>query len=403
MTPGRMAERAVVVASAAAAALAVHSLVNLRLLRSPPVAPTDAARRPTLSVLIPARDEAARLGPTLDAVVRQAGVDLEVLVLDDGSTDGTAALVRARATATAPAADPEVGGISTADGADPTHPRRPRVRLLTGRPLPEGWLGKPHACAQLAEAATGEVLVFLDADVRLRPGALAACADLLQQGGFDMVSPYPRQVASSAAERLVQPLLQWSWLTFLPLRLAERAAAPALTAGNGQLLVCRAAAYRAAGGHARVRDAVIEDVALARAFKSSGLVVAMADGTSLATCRMYTGWAELREGYAKSLWSAFGSRRGALATMALLAWLYVVPPLGLVAGLVLRRSRLAAAGGAGYAAAVAGRALVARRTGGRIADAVAHPASVVLLGVLTRESWRRRAQGTLTWKGRPVS
>jgi hypothetical protein len=369
---------AVAAASAGAALLSLHAVVNWRLLRKPPAEPTPDPLRPSVSVLIPARDEAARLGPALEAVLQQEGVDLEVLVLDDGSTDDTPVVAR---------------GVADGDR---------RFRLLTGRPLPAGWLGKPHACAQLAEAATGEVLVFLDADVRLQPGALAAAVDMLQQGGVDLLSPYPRQVAGSPAERLVQPLLQWSWLTFLPLRAAERSTAPSLTAANGQLLLCRADAYRAAGGHGRVRGEVIEDVALARAFKDAGLVVAMGDGTHLATCRMYDGWEDLREGYAKSAWAAFGNRASAARALALLAWLYLVPPIAAVAGVALRRPRLATAGGAGYLAAVAGRALTAWRTGGRVADAPAHPASIALLCWLVAASWRRKAAGELSWRGRPI-
>ncbi|WP_108667952.1 glycosyltransferase [Euzebya rosea] len=370
---------AVAVGGVAAAGLAAHSVLNWRLLRKPPATPTPEEHRPSVSVLIPARDEADRLGPTLEAVLSQEGVDLEVLVLDDGSTDDTAVVAR---------------GVADGDR---------RFRLLNGRAVPDGWLGKPFACWQLAEAARGEVLVFVDADVTLRPGALAACVDMLHQGEMDLLSPYPRQVAHGVAERLVQPLLQWSWLTFLPLRLAERSASPSMTAGNGQLIVARADCYRAAGGHQQVRAEVIEDVELARAFKRAGLRVGMADGTDLATCRMYHGWAELREGYSKSLWKAFGSRGGATFAIGMLALLYVVPPLGMLLGIGLRRRRLALLGAAGYLSAVAGRAHVAHRTRSPVVDALAHPASIGMLAWLVRESWRRKALGALSWKGRPVT
>lgn len=371
--------RVVAGCSAAVAILSLHSVLNWRLLRKPPAEPTPVALRPSVSVLIPARDEADRLGPTLAAVLAQRGVDLEVIVLDDGSADGTAEVAR-----------------RVADGDS-------RFSLVTGAPLPRGWLGKPHACAQLAGEATKEVLVFLDADVSLEPGALAACVDMVQQGGMDMLSPYPRQQTQGPAERLVQPLLQWSWLTFLPLRLAERSRHELITAANGQLLVCRADAYRAAGGHRQVSGEVIEDVALARLFKRAGLSVGMADGTDLATCRMYRGWAELRDGYTKSLWTAFGNPVAALATLALLALLYLLPPVAMLFGLLRRRRILTLAGATGYAAAVLGRGFTAWRTGGQIVDAPTHPLSVVALAYLTAQSWRRRNRGTLSWKGRPIT
>jgi hypothetical protein len=259
-------------------------------------------------------------------------------------------------------------------------------------------LGKPHACAQLAAAArpASTVLVFVDADVLLSPEAVSAAVDLLRHSGLDLICPYPRQLAITPAERLVQPLLQWSWLTTLPLARAERSLRPSLSAGNGQFLVVDRAAYLRAGGHAAVRGAVLEDIALVRAVKRSGGAGGMVDGTDLATCRMYDGWADLRDGYAKSLWSAFGSPARGTAVMALLGLAYVLPP----AAAVVRRSPV---GLAGYAAAVTGRLLVARRTGSRAwPDSLAHPASVSLLGLLTATSFRRQARGTLRWKGRPL-
>ena len=361
------------------AALAVagtaHALWNARRLRVPPADPPPVAE--AVAVLLPVRDEEQRVEPCLRSLLAQRGLrDVRILVLDDGSTDNTADLVRRVA------------------GADP------RVELLTGAPLPLGWWGKTWACQQLADAATAAprapaVLVFVDADVVLEQHAVSAATALLRWSGLDLVSPYPRQVAVSTAERLVQPLLQWSWLTTLPLRVAERSARPSLAAANGQLLVVDAGAYQTAGGHAAVRGEALEDVALLRAVKRSGGCGGVVDGTNLATCRMYDGWPALREGYAKSLWSAFGSPAGAAGVLGVLGIAYVLPPLA-----ALRGSR---AGLTGYAAAVAGRVVTARRTGGRAwPDALAHPASVVAFGVLLADSLRRRRSGELTVRGRPV-
>ena len=345
--------------SALAVAGAVQALVNADRLRRPLAGATADSR---VSVLIPARDEAADIAGCIAAI----GAAPELLVLDDQSSDGTAAR-------------------AAAAGA----------RVLAGRPPPPGWLGKPWACEQLAAAATGDVLVFVDADVRLAPGAVTAAVALLEQSGLDVLCPFPRQVAGTLAERLVQPLLQWSWLTTLPLALAERSPRPSLTAACGQFLVIRRAALERAGGFAAVRSAVLDDLALVRAVKASGGRGGVVDGTELATCRMYAGWAELRAGYGKSLWAAFGSPPRAGAVWALLAAVYVLPPLA-----ALRGSR---AGAAGYAAAVASRVVAARRTGGRAwPDALAHPASIVLLGYLTAASHLGRRRGTLHWKDRAL-
>jgi hypothetical protein len=358
------------IGSTGAVAATAHTFVNLRALRTPVPDPAPVDER--VSVLVPARDEASRIGASLTSVLDQVGVpDLEILVLDDRSADGTADVARR---------------VASGDA---------RVRVLQGEPLPGGWLGKPHACEQLARAATGRVLVFLDADVVLAPQAVAATVRLLREAALDVVSPYPRQIAETWSERLVQPLLQWSWLTLLPLRLAENSPRPSLTAGNGQLLAVDAAAYDAAGGHRAVRGSVLDDVALVRAVKAVGGRGGVVDGTGLATCRMYESWPELREGYEKSAWAAFGSPAGAAAVVGVLGVLYVVPALAALRGSLV--------GALGYGAAVTGRYVVAERTGGRsVPDSLGHPASIALLGWLTAASWVRRRRGTLRWKGRPL-
>jgi len=366
----RLGRRAVAAGSLGAAFGTAHTAWNLRRLRVPPLTPAEVTE--PVSVLLPVRDEAHQVEACLRSLLAATGLaSLEILVLDDGSSDGTAAVVRRVA------------------GADP------RLRLLAGAPPPAGWLGKPFACHRLATAATGSIYVFIDADVVLEPEAVVRTVALLRDAGLDLVCPYPRQVTGSVTERLVQPLLQWSWLTFLPLRLAERSARPSLAAANGQLLAVDAAAYRRAGGHAAVRAEVLEDIALVRRLKAAGGRGGVADGTGLARCRMYAGWPELRDGYGKSLWAAFGSPAGAAGVLGVLGLLYVLPPAAALAG-----SRV---GLAGYAAGVVGRVLTARRTGGQaIPDALAHPASVLTLGWLTATSIRRAKAGTLAWKGRPL-
>lgn len=337
---------------------------NLRRLRVPdPSAPPPRER---VAVLVPARDEEADIVDcvrALLAAVEGWPVPAEILVLDDGSTDTTAARVRALG-----------------------------VRVLDGAPTPAGWLAKPWACHQLARATAADVLVFVDADVRVAPHGLAATVDLLRRTGLDLVSPHPRQRAEGPAERLVQPLLAWSWLATLPLGVAERSPRPSLSAANGQLLAVDARAYRAAGGHPP--DQVLDDLALVRALKRHGRRGVVADGTRVAECRMYHGAAEVRAGYTKSLWAAFGTRPRAAAIVGLLALVHVVPALAALGG-----SRV---GLVGYLAGVASRVLAARRTGTRPGDAVAHPVSVLAVAALTVDSWRRRRAGTLRWRGRPV-
>jgi Glycosyl transferase family 2 len=348
------------------ALLTAHTAVNVALLRR--VAATESTVDVPVAVLLPVRDEAHRVLPCLRSVLAQRGVPrLSVLVLDDGSTDGTAALV---------AAVPD-----------------PRLRLLTGTPPPPGWLGKPYACHQLAAHAPAEarVLVFLDADVVLAPDAVAASVRALD--GFELISPYPRLVAISAAERLVQPLLPWSWLTFLPLRAVERSPRPSLAAAGGQFLVVDRAGYERAGGHAGVRDRVLEDVELARAVKRSGGRISIMDGSRISSCRMYGSWPELRDGYTKSLWAVFGPPAGAAVVVLALLFGYALPLfIALVNPL---------AGLFGYLLGATGRVLTGHATGARTwPDALTQPLSIAIFGYLVARSYHRHWRGLLTWKGR---
>ena len=155
------------------------------------------------------------------------------------------------------------------------------------------------------------------------------------------------------------------------------------------------AGYERAGGHAAVRADVLEDIALARAVKRSGGRIALADGSPLATCEMYTSWRSLVDGYTKSLWASFGSAPGAAAVTLLLLALYTAPPLLL---LVAPGPAVAA-----YALGAAGRAVTAAATGARVwPDVLAHPASVAVFAWLVARSFSLRRQGRLTWRGRPV-
>ena len=365
-----------VVAAAAVGAVAVaaHTAVNLRVLRTPrrPARPVEEQ----VDVLIPARNEASTIARTVESVLAQQDTPrLRVTVLDDDSHDDTAAIVERI---------PD-----------------PRLQLVRGKEdPPAGWLGKPWACARLSEQAGGSVVAFIDADVQLQPDALASLIRLLRENDLDMVAPYPAQIARTPLARLVQPLVTWSWAALMPVRWGENSSRPSLSAANGQVLVMDARAYREIGGHANVAGEVIEDVALMRAFKVHGFRCATVDGSTIATCTMYETDREVIDGYAKSLWAAFGGRGQSIAVCTLLATLYVIPPLAMFIG-PSRRTR--AWGALGYAAGITSRILVARRVGERVVpDALAQPASVGAFIALNVVSWRRHTRGTNTWKGRSV-
>lgn len=366
--------------------LALANLFAVRRLRSD----TTPVIEPVM-VVVPARDEASRLPGLIADLRAQQGVSrLQVWILDDGSIDGTF-----------PAAVEAIGEDD-----------RFSVVSTDLAPAP-GWTGKTAACARLAEIAgvtTDSVdsppgaLIFLDADVRLRPRAIAAAVSELRRSGAGLVTPWPCQRSGSIAEALVQPLLCWSWATTLPVRIADRTLRPSTAVSCGQFLVFDAMVYRAVGGHTAVAGAITEDLALARALRRSGHRTTLVAAGDLASTRMYRGAAELDEGYSRWLWSAYGSTAGALTVDAVAALSGVLPALAAVLG----TGRLRRTGALGYTLGVTSR-LLARSlesgTGPRGADiaaALAHPVSVGAYLRLSARSRRSRRRGTLTWKGRSV-
>ncbi len=364
-------------ASALSIAVTAHTAFNLTKLRAPSWSGELISEK--VSVLIPARNEEGHIALTIESVRNQIGLsDYEIIILDDQSSDSTATIL---------------GDISSHD---------PQVTVVTNvvNP-PDGWLGKPHACHLLSQAATGSVLVFVDADVILEPTAIAACVDLLRNKNFGLVAPYPQQLAGTSIERLVQPLVTWSWVATMPLGIAETSLRPSLSAANGQFLIFDSLAYSTSGGHARVKGEVLEDIALMRSLKLSGYQCATVNGSELAHCRMYEEPDSLVNGYTKSLWNAFGSPVGSVAVNSLLAFTYLLPPL--VAATSPKKSHRVV-GTLGYLSGVASRAMVAANTGSRpLPDSFAHPVSIATFIGLNAMSWSRHVRGKNSWKGRAVT
>ncbi|MFI5781567.1 glycosyltransferase [Nocardia sp. NPDC051570] len=344
-----------------------------------------------VTVCVPARDEADRL-PALIADLRaQRGVPrMRVLILDDRSGDGT-----------------YQAAVAAVEGDE-----RFTVISAEAEPAP-GWTGKTAACARLAgiagvttgsEGAPAGVLLFLDADVRLGPGAIAAAVDELRRSGAALVTPWPYQRAESVAEALVQPLLCWSWATTLPVRAANHSLRPSMAVSCGQFLVFDAAAYRAIGGHAAVAADITEDLALARALRRAGQRTVLVAAGRVASTRMYWGANDLDTGYTRWLWSAYGSATGSAAVGAAVALAYWAPPLAAILG----RGALRRTGVLGYGAAVTARLLARSLESGDIpgpADivaALAHPLSIGAYLRLSVRSHRLHRAGQLTWKGRSL-
>jgi len=265
-----LARAAFTAAQGGAAAVVLARLARGRR-RRPPLSGGAPAPAGTISVVIPARDEEHRLAPCL-AGLRADGDATEILVVDDRSTDATAQVAR-------------VGG----------------ARVVAGEELPEGWVGKAWALQQGLRAATGDVVVFLDADTRPRAGLLRALAARLA-GDADIVTVSPRFECRTAGERLLHP----SMAATIPYRVGPGDVegwqpAPGRAIANGQCLALGREAFLAFGGMVAVRGFMTDDIALARALRRAGWNLAMADATDVLDVRMYASARETWEGWGRSL------------------------------------------------------------------------------------------------------
>jgi len=369
------------------AAIAFNVTLNLRVFSRPARVDARVPGPLSVSVLIPARNEAARIGPCLESLRSQAGEGVEIIVLDDNSEDGTAGVV---------------AGLGFVSGAGP-------LRLRRGDPLPEGWTGKSWACHQLAGEARGEWLLFTDADTVHGEQSVATLLAHARRRGASMLSAWPEQVMGSWGERLVIPLIGLLILGFLPqwlLALFQRFPALArplgpavgsLGAANGQCILFRADVYRAIGGHASVRAHLVEDVALARRVAgrtAEGLRLINCDGVGLVRCRMYEDWRGVWEGFTKNLRPAFeGSPLLFVASLSVqFAWMIL--PFFLLA---FRPSWLAVV----ECAAVLGiRLALALRLGGSLWIGLVHPVAHLFALAIALNSWRQCVAGRVRWKGR---
>ncbi len=333
-----------------------------------------ATAGPLVSVLVPARDEAANLRRLLPALARTRYPELEVLVLDDGSRDETAAVVR---------------GMASSD---------PRVRLIEGVEPPVGWTGKNWACHQLARHANGPLLIFCDADVVPRPDAVGRTAAHLLHGGLDAVTAFPRHQRGSWIEDALVPLLtRVPVAALLPLPLVRHSSWQSLSAGNGQWFAWRRSAYTAVGGHARVRDDILEDVRLARIAKGAGLQLATVLATRELEVRMYRTGREAWAGFAKNAYALGGGDDSRF-----------LPGLALFAAMTLGPFVAVALAPLEPLAWLALAMLLLLRTGVAILfedglrTVFLHPVGATAVVALALTSRHRHRNGTLQWKHRVV-
>ena len=340
------------------------TLLNLRTFRPPALAQGN----PQISVLIPARNEEANIGDATAAILASQGVDLELIVLDDASTDRTPAILAA---------------ITD-----------PRLRVAAAPPLPPGWSGKQHACHALGTLARHDLMVFVDADVRLAPDALARMAGFMQRHPCGLASGFPRQITVTWSEQLLLPLIHFLLLGFLPMAVMATRLNPGLGAGCGQLFIARRTAYQEAGGHAAICASLHDGLTLPRAFRKAGHLTLLFDATGFATCRMYCNAAQVWEGLCKN------ATEGMAKWRALPFWTLVLG-LGQVLPAILLVTAPSWPAALALAAALGTRLILAVRFRQPILSALLHPLGITALLIIQWFSLLRAASGgKATWRGR---
>lgn len=357
---------------------------GLRTARPPE--PHDA---PLVSILVPARNEERCIGECIRSLTGQDYPFFEVIVLDDQSTDNTATILRGLGVS-------QTGSIS---------------RLIRGRPVPEGWTGKNWACHQLAQAARGQYLLFVDADTTHEVGMLSALIAHARNTRADLLSAWPRLTTVTLGEQLVIPMILLlgfihypHWLTVTVqkwpglVRSVPRKYLRLLGAANGQSLLFTRAAYDRIGGHEAVRNHLVEDVALGREVAGrigEGMRLINCEALDFSRCRMYYSLPEVWSGFTKNLRAAFeGSLGGFLIAGGLQFCCYLLPFFFLLLGggspLVVLQ----------VAAIYAARVVLTARFQTSWLGCFLHPAGHLLSLGIGLNSWVRSTTTGVTWKGR---
>lgn len=337
---------------------------------------------PGASLLVPARNEELNIERCVRSLLEQQYAEFEVLVLDDESDDGTGEIL-ARMARTAP-----------------------RLRVLAGQPLPPGWLGKNWACHQLAAQARYPYLLFVDADTHHHPFMLAGAVATAQASGAALLTGLPRQEVGSWGEKFAIPVLAWLMSSLTPALFTRLSFPGSPAVAVGQFMLFTRQAYDQIGGHAAIKDRVVEDFSLARLVKKHKLKLEVADITRRVSCRMYRSSAQVLSGITKNIFATFNHNLLVFAFIWLwlsyLFWQPLVVLALLAAGVALP----------GFSAALAAAAigmtsltwLVASLWFGLPAwQAVAYPITILFFAfIAARSAWFHYFHIPIAWKGREV-
>ncbi len=331
-----------------------------------------------VSILIPARNEAASIGPAIDAILSNGHLNFEVLVLDDHSEDETASRVQSFVA------------------------RDSRVRLLESNALPALWNGKQYACWQLANHSKFEWLLFLDADVRLAKDAVLRCVAEQKRSQAPLISGFPMQETGTMAEKILIPLMHYVLLGYLPIDRMRSSMGVGLAAGCGQLFFVDKQAYMSIGGHSAIRNSRHDGIQLPRAFRRAGHRTDIFDATDIARCRMYTSTEEVCNGLLKNATEGIANARLIVPFTILLFGGSVLPGPSLVLGYLASAPPTALAILlVAFGISFVPRLIACKRFHQSYFGAVLHPFGVVCFVALQWVAiFRKRLGLTTKWRGR---
>jgi chlorobactene glucosyltransferase len=282
--------------------LGAINMIDMKLHAVPPTVKDG----PLVSVLIPARNEEQNIKRCLDSLRNQDYLNYEILVLDDNSTDNTFAVLQ---------------GIAREDK---------RIRIFSGKPLPDDWFGKPYAMHQLAEEALGEIFIFTDADTVHSPTSISWTVSNMQNSRVDFISGYTKQKLLTFGEAITVPLMYFLTTIVVPLFLNRYTRRSFFSAAIGQFIAVNRNAFEKVGGYTTIRNKPVEDMYLARLFKRSGYQTIFLDLKEQIHCRMYTGYQAALEGIGKNIFVFFGKNSVLLYIVAVLVLVFILLPFPLL-------------------------------------------------------------------------
>lgn len=353
---------------------------NLYILRNRRYDYIEDSNLPFISVLVPARNEEHNIKNVLESLLVQNYPKYEVIVLNDHSEDKTGDIISA------------------------VKEKFPALKIINGKPLPEGWTGKCFACSQLFENSAGEYIIFTDADTVHKADSLRKSAAIALNRSADMLTLFPEMIMKTFSEKLLMPMLWFTITMLLPFYFVDKKGFVKFSVGIGPFMMFRRSAYEKIGGHYSVKDAIVEDVWLARKIKENGLKLIAAEGYNILSVRMYRNFGEIWRGFSKNIFAGFEFSSIFLFSVNMMYILLFFMPfilflieLSLYSGF----KELLILTGIQVLILYLARTVISARFKLGIISTILHPLGAISVPVIALNSWRWIKLGKgANWKGR---